>query len=214
MSVCNKAGVEVNVLQDVKGSCCSQIFSSKGFTDAYRFTANKIVNQLWQSSKEGALPVVIDVSSCAYTLQQMRPVLDEAQKTKYDRLNIMDSVEFLHDMVMPFVEVKKNEQHIVLHPVCSLKKMKTEDKFIKVAKYFAKEVTIPNYGGCCGMAGDRGFLFPELTASATNHEATEVKEKKYDGYYSSTKTCEIALSEAVKENYLSVLYLIDENTVG
>ena len=214
MSVCNKAGVEVNVLQDVKGSCCSQIFSSKGFTDAYRFTANKIVDQLWQSSQEGALPVVIDVSSCAYTLQQMRPVLDEAQKTKYDRLNIMDSVEFLHDMVMPFVEVKKNEQHIVLHPVCSLKKMKTEDKFIKVAKYFAKEVTIPNYGGCCGMAGDRGFLFPELTASATNHEATEVKEKKYDGYYSSTKTCEIALSEAVKENYLSVLYLIDENTVG
>jgi D-lactate dehydrogenase len=214
MSVCAKAGVEVNVLQDVKGSCCSQIFSSKGFSDAYRFTANKIVDQLWQSSREGALPVVIDVSSCAYTLHQMRPVLDEAQKIKYDQLKIMDSVEFLHDMVMPFVEVKKNEQHIVLHPVCSLKKMKTEDKFIRVAKHFAKDVTIPNYGGCCGMAGDRGFLFPELTASATKPEATEVKQHKYDGYYSSTKTCEISLSEAVKENYVSVLYLIDENTLG
>ena len=60
------------------------------------------------------------------------------------------------------------------------------------------------------MAGDRGFLFPELTASATNAEATEVKQQKYDGYYSSTKTCEIAMSEAVKENYESILYLVDE----
>lgn len=60
------------------------------------------------------------------------------------------------------------------------------------------------------MAGDRGFLFPELTASATHAEALEVQEKKYDGYYSYTKTCEMALSEAVKENYLSVLYLVDE----
>ncbi len=30
------------------------------------------------------------------------------------------------------------------------------------------------------------------------------------GYYSSTKTCEIAMSEAVKENYESILYLVDE----
>jgi D-lactate dehydrogenase len=60
------------------------------------------------------------------------------------------------------------------------------------------------------MAGDRGFLFPELTASATYGEAKEVRQKKYDGYYSTTITCEMALSEAVKENYVSVLYLIDE----
>ncbi len=210
MNICKKAGIDVNVLDDVKGSCCSQIFSSKGFDDAYRFTANKIADQLWQSSREGSLSVVIDVSSCAYTLQQMRPVLDETRKRKYDALTIMDSVEFLHDMVMPFVEVKQKDKSIVLHPVCSLKKMKTENKFISLAKHFAKEVTVPNYGGCCGMAGDRGFLFPELTASATNPEAAEVKEKKYDGYYSSTKTCEIALSEAVKENYLSILYLVDD----
>jgi D-lactate dehydrogenase len=60
------------------------------------------------------------------------------------------------------------------------------------------------------MAGDRGFLFPELTSSATHAEASEVSLKSYDGYYSSTKTCEIAMSEAVNENYLSILYLVDE----
>jgi D-lactate dehydrogenase len=210
MNICNKAGIRVNVLDNVTGSCCSQIFSSKGFGDAYRFTANKIVDQLWQSSREGALPVIMDVSSCTYTLQQLRPVLDETRKRKYDALTIMDSVEFLHDWVMPLVEIKQKGKSILLHPVCSLKKMKTENKFISLAKQVAKDVTVPAFAGCCGMAGDRGFLFPELTASATNPEASEINQKKYDGYYSTTKTCEIALSEAVKENYISILYLVDE----
>jgi D-lactate dehydrogenase len=211
MSICDKAGIDVHVLDQVNGSCCSQIFASKGFSDAYRFTANKIVDQLWLSSRKGELPIVIDVSSCAYTLHQVRPVLDEVGRVKYDALTILDSVDFLHDMVMPFVDAKQKHKDIVLHPVCSLKKMKTENKFLKVAKHFAKEVTIPNHAGCCGMAGDRGFLFPELTASATDAEAKEVKQNKYDGYYSSTKTCEIALSEATRENYISILYLVDES---
>jgi D-lactate dehydrogenase len=210
MSVCSKSGIGVIVLHDINGSCCSQIFSSKGFSEAYRFTANKIVAQLWQSSREGALPIVTDVSSCAYTLHHLRPVLIEENKKMFDALTILDSVEFLHDMVMPFVEINAKHKDIVLHPVCSLQKMKTQDKFIKVAKHFAKTVTVPKHAGCCGMAGDRGFLFPELTVSATHDEAQEVKQKKYDGYYSSTRTCEIMLSEAVKEDYQSILYLVDE----
>jgi D-lactate dehydrogenase len=210
LSICQKSGIEVKLLGEVNGSCCSQIFSSKGFGEAYRFTADKIINQLWKSSREGALPIVIDVSSCAYTLHQMRPALNEEGKRKFDALTILDSVDFLHDMVLPFVKIKPIDKRIVLHPVCSLKKMKTENKFIRIAQHCAKEVTVPNYAGCCGMAGDRGFLFPELTASATKPEALEVQRKKYDGYYSSTKTCEIALSEAVKENYQSILYLVEE----
>lgn len=210
MSVCDKAGIEVNLLEDVKGSCCSQIFSSKGLSEAYRFTASKIVNQLWKSSEGGVIPVVIDVSSCAYTLHQMRPVLNEEDKQKFDALRILDSVDFLHDMVLPVMKVKKLPVNIMLHPVCSLKKMKTENKFVNIAKQCADKVTVPLYAGCCGMAGDRGFLFPELTNAATKPESLEIKEQQYDGYYSSTKTCEIAMSEAVKENYQSILYLVDE----
>lgn len=155
--------------------------------------------------------MVIDVSSCAYTLQRMRPVLDEENKLKFDKLVIMDSVDFLHDMVIPAAKVTVRKKEIVLHPVCSLQKMKTEDKFFKIARKFAEQVTIPTHAGCCGMAGDRGMFFPELTASATNPEATEVRQKKYDGYYSSTRTCEMAMSEAVRENYESILYLVDES---
>jgi len=99
---------------------------------------------------------------------------------------------------------------VVLHPVCALEKLGIEYKFVNIAKAYANEVTVPLHAGCCGMAGDRGFLFPELTAAATALEAKEVCGHEYDGYYSSTKTCEIAMSEAVKKNYESVLYLVDE----
>jgi D-lactate dehydrogenase len=211
MSVCGKSGINVVVSEPLTGTCCGQVFSSKGFSDAYRFTANQTIERLWSSSREGIFPVVIDVSSCAYTLKQMGSVLSEENKAKFGRLKILDSVDFLHDIVLPLSEVRVRQNDIVLHPVCSLEKMHTEQKFVRVAKHYAREVIIPRNAGCCGMAGDRGFLFPELTASATNAEAKEVQQRKYDGYYSTTKTCEMALSQAVKENYVSILYLVDES---
>ncbi|MDX5481560.1 MAG: hypothetical protein LPK07_07735, partial [Hymenobacteraceae bacterium] len=84
-----------------------------------------------------------------------------------------------------------------------------EGKFVGIAKQLAQEVTVPMHAGCCGMAGDRGFLVPELTQSATAPEAQEVKQQQYDGYYSSARTCEMAMSEAVGHNYESILYLLD-----
>jgi D-lactate dehydrogenase len=210
LSVCEKAKIGVHILDNVSGSCCGQIFSSKGFSSAYQFTANKIVEQMWSSSHEGQHPIVIDVSSCAYTLQHLRPALTEDNKLKFDRLKIMDSVVFLHDMVLPNAVVKTKKKRIVLHPVCSLEKMKTDPQFLKIAKHFSENVEIPQHSGCCGMAGDRGFLFPEFTESATQLEAQEIKNESFEGYYSSTKTCEIALTDATKKNYESILYLIDE----
>ena len=210
LSVCSKANIGVQVMPNVSGSCCSQVFSSKGYQDAYQFTANKIIEKLWVDSGEGALTIVIDVSSCAYSLKNLRHTLNGENQVKYDALTILDSVDFMHDTVMPKLNIKEKRGSVVLHPVCSLQKMHTQDKFVKLANHFAAKVTVPLHAGCCGMAGDRGFLFPELTHSATMPEALEVCQHTYDGYYSSTKTCEMAMSEAVKENYESILYLVDE----
>lgn len=209
LSVCDKTGITVNVLKNATGSCCSQIYSSKGFADAQRITAQKIFDQLWLASKQGKLPVVIDVSSCAYTLHHLKPSLRFDQQEKFDALQILDTVDFLHDMVLPRMKNIQKKGKIVLHPVCSLTKMNTAHKLTNVAQAFSEEVIIPLNAGCCGMAGDRGFLIPELTSSATAAEAAEVKQQKYDGYYSSTKTCEMAMSEAVGKGYESVLYLVN-----
>lgn len=210
LSVCKKSGIAVVIPGETKGSCCSQVFSSKGFTDAHRYTANKIVSILWESSNEGTIPIVSDVSSCAYTFHHLRPVLNESNRKKFDSLTILDSVDFLYDMVLPFTEVRSKKEQVVLHPVCSLEKMKTNNKFIKIAQQFSQNVIVPANSGCCGMAGDRGFLFPELTAAATRPEAAEIEGIRADGFFSSTKTCEMAMTAALKKNFESILYLADD----
>ena len=105
--------------------------------------------------------------------------------------------------------VKKKE--VTLHPVCALEKMQIAQMLREVAGHFSESVIVPLQAGCCGMAGDRGFLVPGLIRSATAHEAQEViHNPRSDGYYSTTKTCEMALSEATGYGYESILFLVDE----
>src|SRR5690606_39890085 len=125
------------------------------------------------------------------SLKQLGSVLNPENKDKFRKLTILDVVEFLHDIVLPKIEIHQLKDSVVLHTVCALEKLKIEDKFTSLAKHFAKEVIVPKNNGCCGMAGDKGFLFPELTTSAINHEAQELKNVVCDGYYASTKTCEM-----------------------
>lgn len=210
MSVSAKAGIEVLVPDDINTSCCGQLFSSKGYHDAYVYTSNETVRKLWNWTSGGKLPVVLDVSSCTYTLQHCRTVLSDENKAYFDQMSIIDSIDYLYDHVLPLLKEIRKKNNIVLHPVCTLKKMGLENKLFQIADRFAHQVDIPLTVGCCGMAGDRGFLFPELTAAATAPEAGEVKGKEYEGYYSTAKTCEMAMSDAVSRNYESILYLADE----
>ena len=70
--------------------------------------------------------------------------------------------------------------------------------------------------GCCGFAGDRGFLHPELTRSATRQEGAEAASGQNGDtlYYSTCRTCEIGMTAAVKEVYRSVVYLCYDALVG
>lgn len=210
LQVSDKAGVHVRVFEGVMGSCCGQIFSSKGFRAAHEFTANTIIEKLWAASDEGRDAVIMDVSSCTYTLKNIRHALHTNNQVKFDQMTFLDSIDFLHDHILPKCPARQKKENVALHPVCSVQKMGIQNKLYAVAAHFARQVTLPKAAGCCGMAGDRGFFFPELTASATKEEADEVIENDFDGYYSSTRTCEMALSEAVGRNYESILYLVNE----
>lgn len=210
LSVSAKSGIRVIIPEGIEALCCGQLFSSKGYHMAYGSKCNETIEKLWKITNHGRVPVVLDVTSCSQTLQKCRPVLDEINKQRFDQLSILDSIDYLHDHVMPLSPNPAKKGSIVLHPVCSLQKMGLDRKFIAVANHFTELVHVPVNAGCCGMAGDRGFLFPELTAAATAPEAGDVRMKSYDGYYSSGKTCEIAMSEAVGKDYESVLYLADE----
>ncbi|GAB3203393.1 D-lactate dehydrogenase [Pontibacter aydingkolensis] len=210
ISVSEKVGIKFTIPKDVQSSCCGQIYSSKGYSKAFAYTANETISKAWEWTDKGRMPLVLDITSCTYTLQNCRPVLTPENRQKFDVLRIIDSIDYIADFILPKATVMQKKENVVVHPVCSLQKMGIETKFVSIAKQLAQEVTVPMHAGCCGMAGDRGFLVPELTASATAPEANEVKQHEYDGYYSSAKTCEMAMTEAVGKNYESIVYLLDE----
>jgi len=215
VSLSQKVGIGVIMAGRSGRHCCGQIYSSKGFSEAHAHMVNATISELWNCSNQGAYPVVLDITSCTYTLLHCRAALSEENKTKFDHLKIIDSIEYLYEYILPRAGSVKRKNHIALHPVCSSYKVPgLDDKFKKVAEFFSHTVTIPTFAGCCGMAGDRGFLFPELTRAATALEAADIAGKQPDGCYSSSKTCEIAMSDNTGKNYQSILNLVDECLAG
>jgi D-lactate dehydrogenase len=210
--LCNKAGLQLFVASQTTGVCCGQLFSSKGFIPAYSHTVNTTIEQLWKWTRQGAVPVLMDVTSCTHSLQGARPYLTDANKLLFDKLIFIDSIDFAADYLLPNLIISNKKQQIVFHPVCSVYKMDLMNKLQAIGKACANVADIPKLSGCCGMAGDRGFYYPELTNSATKEEIGEVSTKQYDGYYSSGKTCEMAMSEYSGKNYQSIFYLLNEVT--
>ncbi len=213
LSVCRKAKIDVVVPEKSAGNCCGQIFSSKGFSQAYRIIANDAVEKLWRISAEGDLAIVTDVTSCTQTIKSCRNVLTEINQSRFDKLVFIDVIDFAAKRLVPALNIGKQKDKIVFHPVCSAYKMGSVPQLQSIGNACAKKAEIPAFAGCCGMAGDRGFYFPQLTSAATKIESQEVTQSVYDGYYSSSRTCEMALSEAVGQRYESVLKLLDEVSV-
>ena len=57
------------------------------------------------------------------------------------------------------------------------------------------------------MAGDRGMRYPELTGAALQH--LDLPQNCKDGY-SSSRTCEISLSNQAGLPFRGLVYLADE----
>jgi len=52
------------------------------------------------------------------------------------------------------------------------------------------------------------MLHPELTASATRAEATEIAQRETDSYVSANRTCELGTQAAPRKQYRHVLELL------
>lgn len=209
-----RAQVGLEIPSGLSGNCCGQAFSSKGFAPAYRMTVNRTIEKLWEWTREGSIPVVIDISSCCHSLHTCRAYLTADNQARFDRMKILDSLEFAVDVLLPRLDVRKLAGKAVFHPVCSLHKMGVYKKLVDFGALTVEEPVIPLAAGCCGMAGDRGFYYPGLTASACKAEGAEAAGHGAAGYYSTGKTCEMALSEAAGVSYRSILYLLDEVSGG
>jgi D-lactate dehydrogenase len=213
VAVSARAGLPVWIPADVAGSCCGLPWGSKGFGAAHRQKANEMIERLWQWSGEGALPIVIDASSCTNaTLEPGEGVLEAINSERLARLEILDSVGWAHDRLLPWLEVGEKVASATVHPTCATRRLGLAPALRSLAGELADDVYVAPSATCCGFAGDRGFSHPELTEAATRDQANELAGRHFDARLSANRTCEIGLERATGERYESFLILLERLT--
>ncbi len=204
-----EAGIHPIYPDHLEELCCGTPYSSKGFNKAYKLMAENTVRSLWKTSQHGKLPIVVDTSPCTYKMQHYDSILEGEYLQQWHALKIIDIIEYMHDTLIPRFDIKRKLDRVVLHPTCSSRKMGLEGKMKAVGCSCADEAIIPEDTGCCGFAGDRGFLVPELTEEATQREGAEVRNMSgAHGHYSTSRTCEMGMSNATDEAYSSLVHLV------
>jgi len=196
-----RAGYEIIIPQNIDDLCCGMPFSSKGFVEEGQYKYEELERNLRVASEDGKYPILCDMSPCTKTIDQHAP----------KDLKIYDTVAFITDFLAPRLTFRPVHDPIVIHATCSTQKSGLSKKFEAIAKMCSTNVTIPQSIGCCGFAGDRGFTLPELNQSALRHLKEEIPENvKYA--FSTSKTCEIGLSEHSGLDYKSIFYLVERCT--
>ena len=181
-------------------------FASKGFIKQGNSKANELIRSLQKISLDGKYPVLFDMSPCLYRMKEYI----ESTGLK-SQISIFDPVEFTLQFLMDRLEFHKVPGTVALHATCSMIKLGLEEKIKVLAEACAEKVIVPENIGCCGFAGDRGFTFPELNQSALRNLKSSLPLDCKEGY-STSRTCEIGLSNQSGIHYKSIMYLVDRST--
>lgn len=207
-SLAAKAGITLVRPAGIDGLCCGTPWKSKGIESGYGAMVSRTVNALWVASDNGRLPVVCDNSSCSEGLVlAVSSVI--AADARYSTLTIVDAVDFAAEKMLSRLDVPAKLVSVVVHPTCSSTRAGSNANLMAVARSFADEAVVPDAWGCCGFAGDRGMLHPELTQSATAAEANNIAGLDADAFVSCNRTCEIGMTRATGETYVHVLETLD-----
>jgi D-lactate dehydrogenase len=209
-ALCDRAGLGLALPPGLPSLCCGTPWKSKGMAQGYAVMQALVLPALWEASRGGELPVVCDASSCTEGLHELlRSAKDQDQGS---RLRVVDAVEFVHEHVLEHLLTSRRLKSVVVHPTCSSTRLGTTASITAIAASFADEVVIPPDWGCCGFAGDRGLLHPELTASATAAEVADLEGQTHDAYVASNRTCELGMTRATGREYRHILEVLEELT--
>jgi D-lactate dehydrogenase len=192
-----RAGYQIIYPDNMNSLCCGMAFSSKGFVKAGQEASDKLEQALHTASEGGKIPILCDMSPCLYTMQ-----------TNFgERLKLYEPAEFASKFLMDKLEIKQLDKKISVFAVCSAKKMEVDSYLYDIAKQCAKDVTIID-SNCCGFAGDRGFLLPELNKHGLRYLSSQTEGSSQG--YATSRTCEIGLSNHSGINFSSIFYLLEE----
>jgi D-lactate dehydrogenase len=186
-----RAGVEIiDVIE--QGLCCGQPWSSKGHQQEADSKLEAFIARCFDVSNGGKVPVVIDNSPCAFAVFEDSSQLSTHTRARLANLTILDPTDFALHLARR-LPLKPLQEASHFFPVCSVIKSGRAKQFEELANMLCKNPVLPLQSACCGMAGDRGLWFPELTANATDRLQWSQSEKPVQGFCTS-RTCEIGLS--------------------
>jgi D-lactate dehydrogenase len=203
VAISTRAGQPLWIPADVAGHCCATPWSSKGYGAGLERMARRTGDALRRWSEAGRLPVVVDASSCT---------LGVLENLGLEGIEVLDSVAWVHDRLMERLTLRRRLDSILVHPTCASAHLGSSAKLAAIAARMADEVVVPAATRCCGMAGDRGLLHPELPAAALQEVADEVAARQFDACVSSNRTCEVALNQVTGKKYGSFVLTLEELT--
>ncbi|MER6325299.1 FAD-binding and (Fe-S)-binding domain-containing protein [Streptomyces coelicoflavus] len=203
LTLCERAGVEVRVPEEIASLCCGTPWKSKGLTDGYAVMRERVVDALREATDGGALTIVVDSASCTEGLTHMFALSDE-------NIEVVDAVTFVDSTVLPGLSITRRLPSLVVHPTCSSTQLGLNPALLRLADAVAEDVVVPEDWSCCAFAGDRGLLHPELTASATQAESAAVMNSPASAHASVNRTCELGMTRATGHPYQHLLEVLEQ----
>lgn len=212
VTVSQRAGKPLWIPPDVVGKCCSTPWSSKGYTQGHEWMAAEMCDALWTWSRGGELPVVIDAASCTNgLLDDVKNYIDDDRRARLEKITLLDSIAWC-DQLLPDLTVRQRVSRVAVHPTCSTTHLGLNRTLRRVAEALAEDVLVPVGTTCCGTAGDRGLLHPELVVSAVREEKAVLDAAPADAYLCANRTCEMGMRQATGRPYESFVFLLEELT--
>lgn len=204
IELARRAGLRAAVVPGCTTMCCGQVFSSRGHDDAASIVAERTMERLSVLS-DGRIPVVVDASTCAATIEGM---------TSEHDVDLLDPIRFLATYILPTIAITEPLDRVVLHPGCGTAHLGAGGLMRSIAARCARNVVIPTSSTCCGMAGDRGLHYPELVKSAIAEMSREIDaiDGGIDGYYGVNVTCEAALHHHTGRHFEPLAALVERVT--
>ncbi|MCM1451704.1 MAG: FAD-binding oxidoreductase [Clostridium sp.] len=201
VELCHRAGFEVVFPERMRDLCCGMIWESKGMPKIADEKTAELETALLEASKKGRYPVLCDQSPCLHRMRQ-----------HIKSLKLYEPAEFIADILAPHLKFTQIDETVAVHITCSTRLMGLNDKLIGLAMKCAKKVVVPAEVGCCGFAGDKGFMHPELNAWGLRKLRPQIEAAGARRGYSNSRTCEIGLTTHSGVPYESIAYLVEEAT--
>jgi FAD binding domain len=175
--------------------------------------SEQMSDALWRWSDGGKLPVVVDAASCTLGLKDdLLEHLDDERKDRLKLITVVDSIAWCKDL-LPSLSIHKTIPKILVHPTCSTTHLGLSETLLEIANVLADRAEIPLGTTCCGTAGDRGLLHPELVLSATRDTLVQIQSSGNDTrFVCANRTCELGMRQATGKVYESFIYALEEAT--